>query len=207
MGTLEQLLYRGRHRRPTSTGRVVRGAVAAGAVAAAPLAIAAPAQAAAPTGVLDVVAQCETGDRNIESVSPISSASGHWQFVDGTWRRFGGEKFAPRAIGATRAEQKIVAERAFAANGLRDWEASRPCWGPKLDGRHAAGPDRPATVAARSSAAPRHALVEDVYTVVRGDTLGEIATSHGTTGAALFHANRDVIDHPDRIFPGERLRV
>jgi hypothetical protein len=77
------------------------------------------------------VISCESGGQNVESHSKRSSASGYFQFTDGTWKAYGGKEFASRAIHASRAEQMIVAKRAWAKNGLRDWAASRHCWSGK----------------------------------------------------------------------------
>ena len=46
---------------------------------------------------------------------------------------------------------------------------------------------------------------ERTYTIEKGDTLSKIAKDHlGRAGAwkQIFDANRDVLDDPDRIFPG-----
>ena len=51
---------------------------------------------------------------------------------------------------------------------------------------------------------------ERSYTVEKGDTLSHIAKSqYGKAGKwrAIFEANRDQIDDPDRIFPGQVLRI
>ncbi len=48
------------------------------------------------------------------------------------------------------------------------------------------------------------------YTVQRGDTLSAIAKRHyGEANAymAIFEANRPMLDHPDRIYPGQVLRI
>ena len=48
------------------------------------------------------------------------------------------------------------------------------------------------------------------YTVQKGDTLSAIAKQHyGDSGAwkVLFEANRDVLDDPDRIFPGQEIKI
>ncbi len=48
------------------------------------------------------------------------------------------------------------------------------------------------------------------YTVQRGDTLSAIAKKHyGEANAymAIFEANRPMLDHPDRIYPGQVLRI
>lgn len=51
---------------------------------------------------------------------------------------------------------------------------------------------------------------ERTYTVVKGDTLSHIAKAqYGKAGKwhAIFEANRDQIDDPDRIFPGQVLKI
>jgi len=53
-------------------------------------------------------------------------------------------------------------------------------------------------------------LGERSYTVESGDTLSHIAKAHyGNAGKwrAIYEANRDQIDDPDRIFPGQVLRI
>ena len=51
---------------------------------------------------------------------------------------------------------------------------------------------------------------ETTYTVAKGDTLSHIAKEHygkASKWHAIFEANRDQIDDPDRIFPGQVLRL
>lgn len=48
------------------------------------------------------------------------------------------------------------------------------------------------------------------YTVVSGDTLGKIAKAHyGNAGKypVIFEANRPMLENPDRIYPGQVLRI
>ena len=48
------------------------------------------------------------------------------------------------------------------------------------------------------------------YTVQKGDTLSAIAKRHyGEANATMgiFEANRPMLDHPDRIYPGQVLRI
>lgn len=48
------------------------------------------------------------------------------------------------------------------------------------------------------------------YTVQKGDTLSAIAKRHyGDANAypAIFEANRPMLEHPDRIYPGQVLRI
>ena len=51
---------------------------------------------------------------------------------------------------------------------------------------------------------------EQTYTIEKGDTLSKIAKEHyGKAGAwhQIFEANRDTIDDPDRIFPGQVIKL
>lgn len=48
------------------------------------------------------------------------------------------------------------------------------------------------------------------YTVVKGDTLGKIAKEHYGNAMkypVIFEANRPMLEHPDRIYPGQVLRI
>lgn len=82
------------------------------------------------------VRSCESGpngyathgralDYNYSETNPSSTASGGWQFLDGTWANFMGYA---RALYAPRWVQDLKARRYIDANGLRPWAASRSCW-------------------------------------------------------------------------------
>jgi nucleoid-associated protein YgaU len=48
------------------------------------------------------------------------------------------------------------------------------------------------------------------YTVEKGDTLWKISSDHYGNGAkyeAIFEANRPMLTHPDKIYPGQVLRI
>lgn len=125
---MSDYFYRGRHRAPTHAGRNAAVVATTGALALAPLALA---QTTAHADDLDVIAACESGGRNVKNSS--SSASGYWQIINGTWAGNGGLAFAPTAMQATRAEQRIVAERIAARRGsYADWAPSRSCWGGRV---------------------------------------------------------------------------
>ncbi len=50
----------------------------------------------------------------------------------------------------------------------------------------------------------------ETYTVAKGDTLSAIAKRHYGQASAwkrIFEANRDVLDDPDRILPGQQLKL
>ncbi|KRA54207.1 peptidoglycan-binding protein LysM [Pseudoxanthomonas sp. Root65] len=51
---------------------------------------------------------------------------------------------------------------------------------------------------------------EQTYTIEKGDTLSKIAKEHlGSANAwkQIFEANRDTIEDPDRIFPGQVIKL
>ena len=51
---------------------------------------------------------------------------------------------------------------------------------------------------------------EEYYTIVSGDTLGGIAKRYYGDASAytrIFAANREVISDPDRIYPGQKIRI
>jgi resuscitation-promoting factor RpfA len=76
-----------------------------------------PAQAAAT--VWDKVAKCESGNR-----WAISTGNGYYgglQFSSGTWKAFGGRKYASQAHKATKAEQIAIARRVLAGQGPGAW--------------------------------------------------------------------------------------
>jgi nucleoid-associated protein YgaU len=163
-----------------------------------------------PPATRDAVIACESGGHNIEhggDPGGVSTASGVYQFVNGTWRYFGGTEFAPRAIAATRQQQDTVADRAYAANGLKDWEASRPCWSVKL-ARHSSGQEAPRhAVVTHHHHHHRHGTVGQIHVVQRGDTLSGIAAAHELDLGTILAANAEIIDNPNVIFPGQRIRI
>jgi nucleoid-associated protein YgaU len=48
---------------------------------------------------------------------------------------------------------------------------------------------------------------EASHTVEKGDTLSAIGKKHGVAWRDIFEANRDQLDDPDKIFPGQTLRI
>lgn len=242
--------YRGRHRAPTHTGKVVARVATTGTLAVAPLGmIGAPALAAesqvVPVASVsaasgfdhDVIAQCESGgDARADNPSPNSSASGLYQFIDSTWKAYGGS--TARAKDASVSEQRRVAERAFAAEGYSPWNASKSCWsgklgsGSKVSSSHgeSATSSKSGTKSgtksstksstksvtksqtkSRQSHAKKHAgKSSGTHRVVAGETLSEITTK--LTGShdwsKMYDANKSVIgENPNLIIPGQVLKV
>jgi LysM repeat protein len=181
--------------------------------------------AADPPGGWESIIACESGGKNIHTQIPGPfTASGFFQITNGTWLRNGGGQFSSTAMGASFAEQKIVANRIFAKNpSLSDWNASRSCWAggkKKLSSPlPSVGSTKQRTVvsgksvpaAAKPKPAPRVAQATPAaggkhrtYVVKRGDTLSRIAGSHWRT---VYQLNRATIKNPNLIFPGQHLRL
>jgi hypothetical protein len=220
MAWLTDVTYKGKHRelnkndhRTTMTLALVLGAglssVGHGA-----------AQADPPGGWESIIA-CDSGGKNIHTaISGPFTASGFFQITNGTWARNGGLKFAPTAMQATFAQQKIVANTIFARNpSLSDWNASRSCWASgtkKVTIQDVAPPVKKAVTPAKPVPRPVQPKTKPsvakvtpspsggrVHIVRRGDTLSKLAGTHWRT---LWHLNRATIgNNPNRIFPGQRL--
>ena len=47
----------------------------------------------------------------------------------------------------------------------------------------------------------------NTYTVQAGDSLSKIGAHHGVSWQKIFEANRDKLDDPDKIFPGQELTI
>ena len=47
----------------------------------------------------------------------------------------------------------------------------------------------------------------ETYTVKSGDTLSKIGHHFGVAWREIFEANKDTLDDPDKIFPGQKLRI
>lgn len=45
------------------------------------------------------------------------------------------------------------------------------------------------------------------YTVEAGDNLSKIGQKYGITWQAIYDANRDILDNPDLIQPGQELKI
>lgn len=47
----------------------------------------------------------------------------------------------------------------------------------------------------------------NTYTVVPGDSLSKIASHYGIQWKAIWDHNRDILHHPDKIYPGQELKI
>jgi resuscitation-promoting factor RpfA len=99
------------------TKNLVRIAIAAAVAAGVPIALAGTANAA-PAGVWDKLAMCESSGNWAANTG--NGFSGGLQFTPSTWRAFGG---AGNAHTASREQQIAVAERVLAGQGWGAWPA------------------------------------------------------------------------------------
>jgi len=70
--------------------------------------------------------------------------------------------------------------------------------------------DPAAAAAAAAASAPVAPPEEHYYVIVKGDTLSGIAKKHlgnANRWPDIFEANREVILDPDKIFPGQKIRI
>jgi LysM repeat protein len=47
----------------------------------------------------------------------------------------------------------------------------------------------------------------NTYTVVSGDNLTKIGAKYGIAWKAIWDANRDILKDPDKIYPGQELKI
>ncbi|WP_460447031.1 transglycosylase family protein [Angustibacter aerolatus] len=219
--------YNGRHRAPSTPNRPARvalGLAATGAVVAAPIAVANPAQAA--TGrTWDRLANCESGGN-----WGINTGNGYYggvQFSSGTWKAFGGRKYAGNAHKASRLEQIRIAEKVLDEQGWGAWPACSRKLG--LDGSDKRGDAEPSRSHARKALKKKKAKHSTTkkssshtarkkakkaathkaarYTVRSGDTLSRIAARKHVRGGwkAVYKANRSHLSSPNRIYVGQKL--
>ena len=191
----------------TSTGRsLVRLALVGAVASGTPLALAGTASAA-PESAWDKLAQCESGGN--WGTNTGNGYYGGIQFDASTWHAHGGSGMPHQA---SKAEQIAVAERTLAAQGWNAWPACSRKMG--LRGNAAEPNNAPAARKVSAPASPSvHAAPQatvthgGTYTVRRGDTLGRIAKTHGTSVKALFDANRGVLSNPHVLRVGIALHV
>lgn len=108
----------GRHRRPRQAPALVVAAGVTGSAIAIPLLGAAGAHAADAT-TWDRVALCESG--GIWSADLSNGYYGGLQLSQDTWDQFGGGQYAARPDLASRSQQIAVAEKIYAAEGVKPW--------------------------------------------------------------------------------------
>jgi hypothetical protein len=184
---------------------------------------------AAPDGVWDQIAKCESGGK--WNTSTGNGFSGGLQFTPSTWRAYGGKG---NAASASREEQIRVAERVLAGQGWGAWPVCSKKAGAKggatartvtsSSGRTSAVKTartevkhfQPAMKPTHTEVKPTHTVATPIvsltkagadYTAVQGDSLDKIAHERKVAGGwhALFDRNRDVLSDPNVLQIGQQL--
>ena len=126
--------YRGRHRAPSTTGRMIARSTAGATALALPVVGFMPLTTgtadAATESQWDNVARCESGGN-----WHINTGNGYYgglQFLQRTWESFGGLAYARRADLAIKEQQLTVAEHVLARQGWGAWPVCSRYRGPAI---------------------------------------------------------------------------
>jgi len=115
---MAQIRKHARTSRARKHARLALGLTAAGVAGTA--ALLGPASAAQASSVnWDAIAQCESGGN--WSINTGNGFYGGLQFTKGTWRAYGGAKYASTANKASRSEQIAIAEKVLHGQGIGAW--------------------------------------------------------------------------------------
>jgi len=210
--------------------RLALGLTAAGVAGTA--ALLGPASAAQASSVnWDAIAQCESGGN--WSISTGNGFYGGLQFTKGTWRAYGGTKYASTANKASRSEQIAIAEKVLRGQGIGAWPvcgkkggSSKHYSGTNTSGSksHKSSSHKSSTHKSKSvthKSTKKSATTPKVtrattakatgktYVVRSGDTLSAIATKNHISGGwhILYQLNSKTISNPNLIFPGQRITL
>src|SRR4051794_34631952 len=109
---------------------------------------------------LDIIEQAESRGKNVPNYKygPGYTASGHYQMINGTWRRWAKDAGIdisqyPRAMDAPKEVQRAVAAHGFQTEGFKPWEATKHLVGQEANYGSPARP-KPSDAARRSDGAP-----------------------------------------------------
>ena len=223
------MAVRGRHRRyqPNRINRASLTVTAGSAGMAIPL-IGAGTAHAADVSTWNKVAACESSGN--WSINTGNGFYGGLQFTRSTWEAYGGAKYASRADLATKDQQIAVAEKVLDGQGPGAWPVCSVRAGltrggdtPDIHPAGGTGGQTAEKTTKKSTKKTGRTSVQDVqpqttpqsragtaemYTVVRGDSLSEIAETEHVSGGwqRLYAANRRTVgSDPDLIMPGQRL--
>lgn len=151
----------------------------------------------------DAIAQCESGGD--WSTNTGNGYSGGLQFSPSTWQSFGGTEYAPNAADASREQQIAVAERVMAQQGPSAWPSCASSSSSQSEKRSSGSSTEEEVASPQRSNVGQESGSE--HTVTRGETLGSISERYGVEWRNLYQRNRDILDGPHVIYPGQVLSV
>jgi resuscitation-promoting factor RpfA len=209
---MESARYQGRHRRPSTTTRVL-ATTGVGVTAATTAIVPAAAAHAATSDQWDRVAQCESSGNWAANTG--NGYYGGLQFTQSTWEGYGGTAYAARADLASASAQKDIANRVLASQGWGAWPVCSQQAG-VAGTSTGSGTTAQAPVAAPVVSTPApvvvslHAVKGANYKIKPGDTLSSIAQKHHVKGGweHLYRVNKAAIgNNPDFVMAGTKLKV
>ncbi|MEV7142485.1 transglycosylase family protein [Streptomyces tauricus] len=211
------MAVRGRHRRyqPNRINRASLTVTVGGAGMAIPL-IGTGVANAADVDTWNKVAACES--TNNWHINTGNGYYGGLQFSQSTWEAYGGRAYAARADLATKDQQIAVAEKVLDGQGPGAWPTCSQRAGltrggdsPDISPSGTSTQTAKRKVDVQPQTTPQsRAGTAEMYTVVHGDTLSEIAGTRKIPGGwrQLYDANRRTVgSDPDLIVPGQRLSL
>jgi nucleoid-associated protein YgaU len=175
----------------------------------------------------DAVAQCESGGN-----WHINTGNGYYgglQFARGTWKGYGGGRYAGTADKASRSEQIAIAEKILRGQGIGAWPVcgrkagSTSTYKSSSESSHQTRAHKSSTAKAKKATIHKKTTTQKkitfggistaratgrTYVVRSGDTLSTIAAKQTVKGGwrALYQLNKPVVGtNPNLIFPGQRL--
>ena len=176
-----------------TAARLVRGGIAfatmGGALA---LGFASPASAAE-TGIpaLEKIKQCESGG-DYTAENPTSTASGAYQFIDGTFQSLSASQGYTHAADAPEAVQDAAAIELYNEQGTAPWAASASCW-------QAAGATGPASET--NTGGTGGATSDDAPQAVTGGSGSSGASSSGSSYSGGTQVGGTEVDAPAQQAP------
>ena len=227
---MAQIRKHARTPRVPKHARFALGLTAAGVAGTA--ALLGPASAAQASSVnWDAIAQCESGGN--WSINTGNGFYGGLQFTKGTWRAYGGAKYASTANKASRSEQISIAEKVLRGQGIGAWPVCGKKGGSSKhykatntsgskshkSSSHKSSTHKSKSVTHKSTKksttthkVTRASAVKAIgktYVVRSGDTLSAIATRNHVKGGwhTLYQLNNGTISNPNLIFPGQRITL
>ena len=227
---MAQIRKHARTSRVRKHARLALGLTAAGvAGTAALLGPASPPQASSVNW--DAIAQCESGGN--WSINTGNGFYGGLQFTKGTWRAYGGAKYASTANKASRSEQISIAEKVLRGQGIGAWPVCGKKGGSSKhykatntsgskshkSSSHKSSTHKSKSVTHKSTKksttthkVTRASAVKAIgktYVVRSGDTLSAIASTNHISGGwhTLYQLNSKTISNPNLIFPGQRITL
>lgn len=212
----------GKYAKPSSLARKTAITTGIAMGAAIPLSlVTAPTAQAAPISAWDRIAECESNQRWNLSWGDADSTGG-LQIQKRTWDEYGGRVYAAYPYQTSKENQIRIAEKILKSQGPGAWVcnamvgyplsgsnrnvdpfAGAPSTTPKPAPKPAPKPETKP-----DSRRPESHIAHDHYTVVKGDTLYDIAKAKKVKSwQELYRWNTRIVEDPDLIYPGEVLNV